>query len=148
MLYALLSATCICLYTNAKFKHIMVSGDRQRTTLDLTSLARGWTHLAGRLAQHNEFRPQGHPTNEQDLMAQFLYLEMFSGCTSLKAALPPRWANPRLPQRIGQELWKEGKGSPLLHMKWRAVFSNFRTFCAKKDYSNVPRNQNFRRNYF
>lgn len=31
------------------------------------------SHLARRLAQRNEFRPQGHHGNEQDLMAQFLY---------------------------------------------------------------------------
>lgn len=43
-------STCICLCTSAKFKYKMVSGDRQRTTLDLTILARGWTCLARRLA--------------------------------------------------------------------------------------------------
>lgn len=52
----------------------MVSGHRQRTTLDLTILARSWTHtLQGEVPKHNEFRPQGHQGNEQDLMAQFLY---------------------------------------------------------------------------
>lgn len=31
------------------------------------------SHPARGLAQHHEFRPQGHHGNEQDLMAQFLY---------------------------------------------------------------------------